>query len=216
VLIHNLDLRWEWYPSSDTNLSFALFSKFLIDPIETILVNMAGNQNKVTYENSQEASVYGLELEFQQSFRFVHRRLADLAFAGNGSLINSNIVLAEQEGLTHQNLTSQTRPLQGVSPFAVNLSLTYDNPDIGNTSALLYNVIGERINFLGTGGAPDIYEQPSHRLDLVITQRIWPRIELGFKAKNLLAARQLTKQSDKEILNRKVPREFSLALKIDY
>jgi hypothetical protein len=58
--------------------------------------------------------------------------------------------------------------------------------DTGTRIALLYNVFGSRIVEVGALGAPDVFEQPFHQLDLVFSQKVGKRWSLNLKAKNLL------------------------------
>ncbi len=212
ALIHNLDLRWEWYTSNTTNLSAGAFGKILERPIETVLVNMAGNGSKVTYENSKRATIYGLEADLLQSLGAVHRWLSDVFIGSNASFIGSRIQLSDQL-VNRSNMTSRDRPLQGVSPYVINANLSYDNLDIAHTSTLLYNILGRRISEVGTASMPDIYEQPAHSLDYVMIQGITENIRVELKAQNLLGARRVTKQADRNILEIPIDRTFSLALK---
>ena len=82
--------------------------------------------------------------------------------------------------------TSKNRPLQGQSPYVINITLGYDNPDTKLNVALLYNTFGKRIANVGYGGLPDIYEQPFHNLDLVASKKLFGHFGLKVKAKNVL------------------------------
>jgi outer membrane receptor protein involved in Fe transport len=214
VQIHHLDLRGEWYPSSQTHLSLGTFVKFLQNPIESIKERVAADQQRQTFENAKLAKLYGLEVEFQQHFAFLHRKLADLSLGGNGALTASQVELAlAGKTRSRTSLTSKKRALQGLSPFTFNLTLSYQNPDIGHTSSLLYHVVGSRIVDLGTDGMPDEYERPTHGLDYVLSQKLHANLDLGIKAKNLLGGKRQTMQDDKVILEQPWAREISVSLK---
>jgi outer membrane receptor protein involved in Fe transport len=178
--IDNLDLRWEWYLGRGDNLSVAGFFKEFHDPIETIVVVSA--QHSVTFENAKGARNAGFELTAHKRFGFVHKSLRDVYISGNFAFIWSRISLREGSGIQ----TNANRPLEGQSPFVLNLRLGYDNADVGTTVTLLYNVFGQRIAQVGALGAPDILEEPFHRLDLVYKQKLGMGFSLTFKAKNLL------------------------------
>jgi len=111
----------------------------------------------------------------------------------NASYIYSQIQFANV-------LTERNRPLQGQSPFVVNLGLFYQNDKSGWSSSLLYNVMGSRILVaaqLNNGNVviPDIYEMPRHVIDFSINKKIGKRWELKFGIKDLLAQNFVTQQT---------------------
>ncbi len=177
--IHNLDLRWEWYPRSGESVSIAGFYKKFLNPIEITVV--PSTETVITFENAPGAYNWGLELDVRKGFDFVHRRLADLYVAGNVTWIYSSVDLPE-EGIH----TSKERPLQGQSPYIFNFQIGYDNVDTGTSVAALYNVYGKRIDQVGKQKAPDVYEQPFHLFDVVAKQSLKWGLKIGLKAKNLL------------------------------
>ena len=206
ALIDNVDLRWEWYFTRGESVSLALFYKRFTRPIETIVEVSA--QHSVTYANADGADNLGGELEGRKSFGFIHRALRDLHVGANAALIHSRVDLPEDQGIQ----TSSSRPLQGQSPFAVNLQLGYDNVDIGTAATLLYNVFGARIDQVGALGAPDIYEEPVHQLDLVVKQKLTRRLSLSFKAKNLIDPLVRLTQGERTTESYRRGRAFSVAL----
>src|SRR5678815_6203603 len=68
------------------------------------------------------------------------------------------------------------RPMQGQSPYLINVGLLYDLQKQGFSATILYNQIGERIYLVGdvtaAGGLPDIYEAPRPVLDLQLTKKL--------------------------------------------
>ncbi|MEC7987456.1 MAG: TonB-dependent receptor [Myxococcota bacterium] len=159
ALIDNVDLRWEWYFAPMQSISLGAFYKHFDAPIESIVVVSA--QHSVTYQNADMAQNYGLEFEVRKSFDFVS--LDDVYLSGNAAWIGSEVKLADNLGIQ----SSDTRPLQGQSPFVYNLQLSYEHPDNRANLAVLYNVFGPRITEVGALGAPDYMENPVHRLDCV-------------------------------------------------
>lgn len=81
----------------------------------------------------------------------------------NGSYIRSRVKDA--------NL-SLDRPLQGQSPYLINVSLLYDAEPQGLSATLLYNQIGRRITFVGSLDQPDIYESSRPVFDFQITKKL--------------------------------------------
>jgi outer membrane receptor protein involved in Fe transport len=203
--ITNLDLRWEWYLGEGEALSAAGFLKLFDLPIETVIA--ASADTSTTFVNADSAFCVGLELDFRKSLRFVSEALSDFFLAGNLAWIMSRVDLPEG-GMQ----TSQNRALQGQSPYAINLQLGYENPDIGTNVSILYHVFGPRIAKVGILGAPDIYEQPFHQLDLVAAQKLRGDLKLSFKIKNLLDLPARMQQGGKNTELDYRGRVFSVAL----
>ncbi|MBN1696343.1 MAG: carboxypeptidase-like regulatory domain-containing protein [Spirochaetales bacterium] len=120
----------------------------------------------------------------------------DLYTAGNVSFIASEVSYPGNYFTDPENEirnTSQKRPLQGQSPYVINVSLGYENSvswskfrPIKTSIYLNYNVFGRRILSIGTWGTPDLYEEPFHRLDVVAKQQCNEVVSVELKMKNLL------------------------------
>ena len=78
------------------------------------------------------------------------------------------------------------RPFFGQSPFIVNSSLIYSEPEKNIDAALSFNVFGRRLVVVGQEGTPDVYEQPRPQLDFTISKRLENGIALRFSARNIL------------------------------
>ncbi|MBP6629383.1 MAG: TonB-dependent receptor [Kofleriaceae bacterium] len=181
--IHNGDLRWEWFPASDTGeaevVAASAFYKQFADPIEQVLVNTAGDAR---FENAGTGMMTGLELEGRLSLARVDDALTGLKLGGNLALIRSRVELDSAAAAIQ---TSQSRPMYGQSPYVVNLSLAYARPWLGELG-LYYNVVGARIADVGTQGLPDTYEQPQHRLDLALARPMGRGWKLKASVANVL------------------------------
>ncbi|GAB4021766.1 MAG: hypothetical protein Fur0010_24830 [Bdellovibrio sp.] len=181
TVIRSIDLRTEWYGVGKDVFSIGVFQKNFDRPIESII--RPGTEGKLSFDNALSAQNRGLELEFNKSLRFISRRIEPLSIGGNFSWIKSEITLDPAKSGV---LTNENRPLQGQSPYVYNLNIDYDNKDTGTIITLLYNIFGERISDVGSGGAPDIVEQPFAQLDLVASQKLSKNFSLKFKLKNLI------------------------------
>lgn len=184
--IHNLDLRYEYYPSKDEYITLALFYKYFKNPIEWTYLD-AGGSYTYTFENALSANNYGAEIDMKKSLNFVG--LDNFTLGLNAALISSQI-----------NFDSSSmeidRPMQGQSPYLVNASLYYDNKKTGISVGVLYNRIGKRIVGIGrvdTGSGasinndvPDTYELPRDLLDFVLTKRIGKHLEFKANFKDIL------------------------------
>lgn len=204
-VLHHADLRWEWYPGEDGNLSAAVFYKRFEDPIESTII--AGAESVVTYENAAGAHTVGGELEGRLSFGVADPALRDLSIAANASVVWSRVDL-DDAGVQ----TAESRPLQGQSPWVLNAQLAWDDPDLGTSASLLYNVAGPRIAEVGALGAPDVLEEPTHQLDLIFRQRLPEGFKLGFAAKNLIDPEILHTQGGEIAARTRKGRVFSVSL----
>ena len=135
-----------------------------------------------TFANATSATNVGAEFDVRQRLDRVADWLRDVYVAGNVALIASEVDLSGTEG----NQTSEQRPLQGQSPWVLNAQVSYENPDLRTSVALLYNAFGPRIIDVGTSGIPDTYEMPVHRVDVVWTQGIGRHLQARLKGSNLL------------------------------
>lgn len=216
--IRSYDLRWEYYFSDTESFSVALFKKDFRNPIER--VNLAGTSVLLELRNAPEADSHGIELDYGASLGALRRwswldeswfgrlPLDDLYLGLNYTWIESEVELGEEGGIQ----TSDTRALQGQSPWVANLQLGYRSPGGRLETSLLYNVFGKRIAEVGVQGQPDVYEQPFRQLDLVASWALAERWQLKAQARNLLNHEVEFSQGGLPTLRYRQGREFSLGL----
>ncbi len=158
--ITNTDLRYEFYPSTGELLTLGAFYKDFAKPIEQIFNEGAGGSSTFTYQNAKKATTYGIELEMRKKLtkRFI--------LQANGSLIKSSL---------KDSSLNLDRPLQGQSPYLINMGLLYDIAEKGFNATVLFNQVGERIYLVGDvqGGAstPNIYEAPRALFDFQMSKK---------------------------------------------
>lgn len=185
--ISNFDFRYEYYWSDSQLISVAAFYKDFTNPIEQVIVGGGSDGRGVrTFQNADSATNYGLELEFRNElaeWAGLWSGFEHMYFSSNLSLIESEVSLSPAQAAV---LTSTERPLQGQSPWVVNLQLGYDNLATLTQAALLFNMFGERIVDVGQKGLPDAYEQPVPTLDFSYSKGFTNGWTLKFKARNLL------------------------------
>ena len=210
ALIKSADVRWEWYPDEGESISIGAFFKDFTDPIETTVVVSA--QHSVTYQNAKGATNLGLEVEGRKGLGFLSPGLDDFSLSANLTLVRSEVALDATDGIQ----TSNVRPLQGQSPYVVNGTALYDNPDLGASVALLYNVFGPRITEVGALGAPDVVERPFHQLDLVYKQELGDGWKASLKAKNLLNPTSVHTQGSEVVERYERGRSVSLGVGLDF
>ena len=107
--IHNVDLRWENYPSKNESISVALFYKYFIDPIESEIIG--GSNIIYTYRNAVSATNFGVEFEARKSFQEMtsNNFLNKLSVVLNAALISSEVDLGDVAN--QEKETSNARPV---------------------------------------------------------------------------------------------------------
>ena len=193
ALIRNYDFRFEVYPAIGELLSASFFYKSLTDAIEQVVVTGSALGSERTFMNSDKAINYGFELEARFSLANLAGFLSDFALNGNYSWIKSEVTV---EG-TETTIARTSRPLQGQSPYMLNIGLTYINPAFGTLVSLLYNKIGERISEVATAYEEDVIEESRDLIDIVVNQPITENIEMKLSVKDLLGNNQVYRQGDK-------------------
>jgi TonB-dependent receptor len=199
TLIQNYDFRWEWYPGAAEYISVAAFYKRFNNPIEKTLEDRT--EPVSTWENAESAYNYGAELELRKNLGFLTPLLWVFNIVGNFTVIESKVELEDDEA---------GRALQGQSPYVVNMALEYKNEKFGTEISTTYNVFGPRITAVGIATTPDIYEEPFHRMDLILIQNLNSHFEVKLKATNLLDPEVRYTQGDEIQRHYKKGRSYSV------
>lgn len=189
--VDNLDLRWETFGDKAQMFAVSAFFKNFTDPIELAYFLSASDQFQP--RNLGSAMVYGAEFEMRKNFGFITEKLEDFSMNLNFSLINSELEMEEAElerrrlNLREGETLSDTRELQGQSPYLLNFGLNYAN-EKGWQTSLYYNVQGKTLQVVGTGDVPDAYTMPFNSLDLILNKSFGEdfRSNINFSVKNLL------------------------------
>ena len=114
---------------------------------------------------------------------------SNFQLGGNLSLIYSRVDIdpLELESIrVYEPGASSSRQFQGQSPYIVNFYLDYENYDLGLTTSFYYNVQGKRLASVGSIGAPDVFETPTHLLNFTATKTLISNLMLRLKVENLL------------------------------
>jgi outer membrane receptor for ferrienterochelin and colicin len=183
--ISNVDLRYELYPKAGEVFTAGFFYKYFNDPIEQLFNEGAGGASTFSFQNPDRAIAYGLEVELRKKLDFANA-LKNFTFQFNASYIRSNV---KDKGFQID------RPLQGQSPYLLNVGLLYDLEKAGISSTLLYNQIGERIYLVGDltlgAGSPNIWEAPRPLLDYQIAKKLMKnKAELRLNVSDIFNATQ--------------------------
>jgi TonB-dependent receptor len=198
------DLRIDWYPGIGEMISVGAFYKKLTDPIEQVFV--AAASSAYSFQNAEEASLIGLELDVQiRADRFA-RALENFSLQGNFSWIDSEVTV-RKDGIFQP--TNLKRPLEGQAPYVLNMGINYTGLT-GIQAGVFFNRFGERVTAAGGSGLPDIYEQPRNALDATLSFPL-PRaqgVRVKVKGTNLLDADYAFEQSASGIT--RVQRTYSV------
>lgn len=193
ALINNYDIRFEIFPRPGEIVSFSIFYKNIEDAIELASVPGSALGADRTYVNANKAKNYGYEIEFRQGLELFTEVLADFAVTGNYSQVTSSVDVPTS-GI---GLGKTGRPLQGQSPYMINLGIMYGTLEYGLNASLMYNKFGERIAELATQYTEDIKEQPRDVLDLTITKSIGQNLEGKISVKDIFSEPQIFTIADK-------------------
>ncbi len=173
--LNNYDLRLEIYPSGSQVISVGGFYKTIKNPIE-LSIDITQPFTTFTYQNEESANIYGLEFEVRKNLEFIDGKaeggfFSNMVFFSNLALIKSELTF--EEG----SFAKQGRPLQGQSPYVINVGLQYENARNGWFASAVLNRVGRRIAFVGVDPQfgdtrQDIYENPRTVIDLQVGKNI--------------------------------------------
>lgn len=162
--ITNADIRYELYPRAGELFTLGVFYKYFTTPIEVYLNQSgAGSSNTFNYINADKATGYGVEFEMRKKMDFV-KALRNFTVTTNLSYIHNRV-----SGSANAKID---RPMQGQSPYVINVGLQYDVEKYGITSTLLFNQIGRRIAYVGNDQTPVIWEAPRPLLDFQLAKKV--------------------------------------------
>ncbi|MGB1092931.1 MAG: TonB-dependent receptor domain-containing protein, partial [Oceanobacter sp.] len=194
--ISNLDIRLEYYMEEDENITLALFTKAITDPIERTVQDGSGSSSEgVTFENQDSADLMGLELDFRVN-------VIDTAnwtgfVAGNFSYIDAEVTLSED---TAKLEGVNSRKLQGQSENLSNLQIGFDHEDTGQSVTLLLNHFSERIYAAGRGEGQDaVVEDGRMSVDLAYNFEMNDELSMKAKIGNITDAKVSYSQGGQEI-----------------
>lgn len=181
--IQNYDLRYEYFLTRGQMFAVSGYYKQFDGPIELAL-REAQDSYFITWQNSNEANNYGLEISWRFDFDFLglSEKWQDLVFFGNYSLIRSEIEQQDRNGDPY------TRPMIGQSPFILNLGLDYHVEKWDADFVLLYNTYGRRIVVTGNRelNLQPIWENPRPLLDFRYRQAITEKLSITITLRDLI------------------------------
>ncbi|MDX2063452.1 MAG: TonB-dependent receptor [Bacteroidia bacterium] len=175
-LIDNLDFRYEYFPTTTEVIAVSAYYKSIQKPIEKAQL-FTGSNPIVTWQNVDNAVVYGAEVDFRKNLGFISPALNRLSFGFNGSLTFSEVDVPQSEIDRYRQTFPNddiptTRDLYAQSDYVVNANLTYLNETTGSSYTVAFNRFGERLILVANPGTPNYFEQPRNSLDINIQQKL--------------------------------------------
>ena len=143
---------------------------------------------RLSFANAASAHNYGIEFDAYKGLGFLNDYwkgidLSNVHVGFNYARIKSNVEL-DAESASYQ--TNLSRPMQGQSPYVVNLQLGYEHPDADFDANLMFNRSGRRISEVGVQGQPDVYEETFNSLDFQFRHRLARDWRWALRLRNLL------------------------------
>lgn len=205
TLIQNYDVRFEFFPDAGELAAVSFFRKEFTDAIEEVGLN--GFSPERTWANANGTNA-GVELELRKGLGFISEALEPLSINANATILDSKVKLDSTRLATQL----QERPLQGQSPFILNVSLFYDNDSTGTSVTIGYNRFGRRLWRVARTEQPDYYEEGRSRIDLTLSQTLFGTIELRVAVRDLLSSDTIVTQYDTGTPARVDSREPSVSI----
>lgn len=192
---YNFDLKWEMFPKSEELFSVTAFGKYILDPINQIVI--ASSTNDISFVNIGDAGyAYGVELEARKNIFDIEGEYTNkLTFGFNASLmkthqdIDAEKVREETDGRLNINTTDSTSGFTGASDLILNADLSYTKNfrnDSGIIATLAYNHYSDKLYAIGNEGKGNLVDKAMGSLDLVFKTKLNKSLGIDFGARNLL------------------------------
>ena len=191
TIISNLDARYEYFFEGGQTVALSGFYKKFQNPIELVAYSAAAPSN-FQPRNVGNATVAGVEFEVRKNLGFMG--LSNFEVNSNFSYIYSAVTRDSAEYAAREasartgEVISELRPMQGQSPYMVNVGLNYNDPKKGWQGGLFYNVQGEKLYIVGVADNPDVYEVPFHSLNFNLLKTFGEerQYQMGLGVSNIL------------------------------
>jgi TonB-dependent receptor len=181
TVIHNFDVRYEFFPGVFDEFMAGAFYKYLINPIEQVLQpSEQGATLLLKPDNLGNAQNYGAEFVAKKYF-------GNFGLAVNYTFTHSQITTSK--GIDVDGMVTyrdQTRPLQGQAASVGNFSALYKDQKTGLEGQLSLSYTGERIEAVSNYYGLDTWEKPGTFLDFSAQKTFNKRFVLFVKVNNIL------------------------------
>ncbi|MFA6278066.1 MAG: TonB-dependent receptor, partial [Pedobacter sp.] len=185
--IDNGDIRFEFYPQAGQVISVSAFYKKFHNAIESFN-NDANSTRTITYINTDNVNVYGIEFELRKTLDFISPIdfLKKTTFYTNISIIKSKV----ETNNTGINLLEPNRPMVGQAPYVINAGLQHSFLNDKLSFNALYNRVGRKLSIAGGRLFHGVWETPRDVVDLQLAMKVLKsKGELKFNAGDILNQR---------------------------
>ena len=230
-LIDNYDARVDWNLSEKEILAISIFYKILEKPIQQTRGSpniKIGNESYATHEttflNSDEAVLYGLELEAKISLGRFWEDMDWFKIGSNLTWSSSELTLSDAEksafGAKTNSNYKETRALEGQSEWIFNFDFSYQNEDLGLTSTLIYSFYDERLEAASYNLPNDVWEDAYRNLDFITSYNFGKNDDwdVKFSAKNIIPEVRISRIYGTQTIVSKyeTPTTFGISLSKDF
>ena len=230
-LIDNYDARVDWNLSEKEILAISIFYKILEKPIQQTRGSpniKIGNESYATHEttflNSDEAVLYGLELEAKISLGRFWEDMDWFKIGSNLTWSSSELTLSDAEksafGAKTNSNYKETRALEGQSEWIFNFDFSYQNEDLGLTSTLIYSFYDERLEAASYNLPNDVWEDAYTNLDFITSYNFGKNDDwdIKFSAKNIIPEVRISRIYETQTIVSKyeTPTTFGISLSKDF
>ncbi|KDN56717.1 TonB-dependent receptor [Flavobacterium seoulense] len=224
---YNFDLKWEMFPKSDELFSVTAFGKYILDPINEIIIASASND--ISWVNIGDTGyAYGVELEARKNiFDFDEELTNKLSFGFNASYMKTNQdidaekVQKETRSMLNINSTDTNSGFTGASDLILNADLSYAKnwkKDAGIIATLTYNHYSDKLYAIGNLGKGNLVDKAMGTLDFVFKTRLNKSLGIDFGARNLLNPefKRVQENANNDVLVMNYKRGITFGLGINY
>jgi TonB-dependent receptor len=185
AVIHNADLRFEFYPSIGQIISISGFYKNFVNPIEMICRTGTSGAPELYFANVERVDNFGAELEVKIKLSSFSKN-KEIKILNNTTIFTNLSYIKSIVDLTGYVGSGESRPLQGQSPYIINTGIFWQNSKNTWQTSLSYNLIGSRIYIVGNIQEPSVWEQGRNVLDFQITKK-FKKWDIRLNVRDLLA-----------------------------
>ncbi|HEX4875080.1 MAG TPA: TonB-dependent receptor, partial [Chitinophagaceae bacterium] len=176
--VSNFDVRYEIYPKSGELITAGVFYKNFQNPIEPFLNQTGPVTFNIGYANAPKATAFGIEADLRKKL-------------GNKFTATTNLAYIHNEVQFEKGSTLKKRPMQGQSPYVVNVGLEFA-PSANTILTALFNQNGRRIYFVGLNEFPSVWEAPRPLFDMQLNQKLMKgKAELKLSVTDIFNARAI-------------------------
>ena len=140
------------------------------------------------YNNPNEATLTGIEVEGRKSLGFLHDLLRDFSLGGNYTYIKGEVdrfpIEIAAKSFAGRPI-EETRALTNQPEYILNADLTYDNSDWGLRVSLIVYHISEALQGISFADSYDVYTKAYKSLDLTASKTIKENLKVSFSIKNI-------------------------------